>query len=283
MRLSIITVTWNAAEYIGQQIASVKAGAGEMAFEHIIVDNGSTDGTKDVVSQWSHIQLIQNKENLGFAAANNRGVEAATGEYVLFLNPDMTVAAGSLQTLVHWMEGKKQVGLASVRLEDEYGVLHADAVPRRFPTLRDQLAIVLKLARIFPGFVGHYMMNGFDETQEQVVDSVRGAFMLLRRETIDEIGFGFDPRYFVWFEDVDLCKEVQHLGLSVVYTPVISCVDHVGKAFNKQPLFPKQVRFARSMIAYFQKWHPWYQATLLAIAWAPVLGGAWIYSKVARV
>ena len=86
------------------------------------------------------------------------------------------------------------------------------------------------------------------------MDSVRGSFMIMRREVYEKLGWAFDPRYFIWFEDVDLCREVKKMGLKVVYTPVISCVDYVGQSFKKRTTLWKQKQFIKSMAQYFWKW-----------------------------
>ena len=77
-------------------------------------------------------------------------------------------------------------------------------------------------------------MKDFNPEIEQEVETVRGAFMLLRKKTLDKLGWGFDPRYFIWFEDIDLCREIKNMGLKVVYTPMVSCVDLVGQSFKQR-------------------------------------------------
>ncbi len=257
--LSVITVTWNAADLITAQIASVRTGCEQTSYEQIVCDNGSSDATCDVVEQESpHVRLLRNQKNLGFSAANNRALEHASGEFVLFLNPDMRVSRGSLDTIVTWMRQHEDVGLASCKLVDEHDVLHPDAQPRRFPKAWEMIALILKLPHVFPKLLDGYMMRGFDADVEQDVDSARGSFMIVRKKILDELSFGFDPRYFIWFEDVDLCREIQRLGYRVVHTPVISCVDYVGQSFKKRDTLWKQRNFTKSMLTYFQKWEPWY-------------------------
>ena len=108
-------------------------------------------------------------------------------------------------------------------------------------------------------------MKDFNSDSEQEVDSVRGSFMLVRRELIDKLGWGFDPRYFFWFEDVDLCREAKRLGFKVVYTPIVSCVDYFGQSFKQRTSIWKQKIFSRSMLTYFQKWEPWWKWIWIAI------------------
>lgn len=261
MDLSVITVTWNSAEHIAEQIRSVAKGCKNISYEQIIIDNGSTDETVSVVETRfiASVRLIKNDHNAGFAAANNLGYKESRGEFLLFLNPDMVVQPGSLDILVDWMRKHPGVGIAGCKLVNEQGQVNSaagykSALPRRFPTLWNQLLVILKIHHLFPSVLDAYLYKGFDKNKEQEVDSVRGSFMCVRRALLEKLGWAFDPRYYIWFEDVDLCREAKRHGFKVVYTPVISCVDRVGKSFVKRSLLWKQFQLIRSMIKYFWKW-----------------------------
>lgn len=280
MNLSVITVTWNSGKLIGEQIESVKNGCQNISFEEFVVDNGSNDETVKIVREkYPWVKLIANEKNLGFSAPNNMAAKISTGEFLLFLNPDMRVQAGSLDKMVEWMRAHQDVGLASCKLADEKGQLNADAQPRRFPELFDQLAIILKLPHLFPSILDRYMFKDFDADKEQEVDSVRGSFMIMRREVFEKLGFAFDPRYFIWFEDVDTCREVQRLGYKVVHTPIIFCVDYIGQSFKQRTTLWKQKNFTKSMLQYFQKWTPWYIWILIAIFRPVGIAMAWANDK----
>lgn len=258
MQLSVITVTRNSANLIGEQVRSVMAGCKNISFEEIVVDNASTDKTVEIVEkEFPQVKLIKNNTNTGFAFPNNQAAKLAQGEFLLFLNPDMRVAPGSLDSMVEWMRQRPDVGLASCKLLDEHGNLNRGALPRRFPTVWDQLAIILKLPHLFPKIIDKYLFKDFNADVEQEVDSVRGSFMMMRWEVYEKLGRAFDPRYFIWFEDVDLCREVKKMGLKVMYTPIISCVDYIGQSFKKANFFWKQKQFIKSMIKYFCKWGVW--------------------------
>lgn len=255
--LSVITVTWNSSELIVEQIQSVQLGCKNISCQQIVIDNNSPDNTVALIrSQFPTVQVIANTENKGFGPANNQGLPFATGEFLLFLNPDMRVQEGSLDHIFAWMKQHPDVGIASVKLVDEKGNLNEDAQPRRFPRLWEQLALILKLPHIFPHLLNGYMMKGFDATAEQEVDSVRGSFMLMRRELIEKLGWAWDPRYYFWYEDVDICREAKRLGYKVIHTPLISCVDYVGQSFKKRDTLWKQKNFTRSMLTYYKKWEP---------------------------
>lgn len=281
MNLSVITVTWNSAKLIGEQIESVKNGCRNILFEEIVVDNGSTDETVKIIKEkYLWVKLIENKTNLGFGMSNNIAAKISTAEFLLFLNPDMRVEVGSLDKIVEWMRLHTDVGLASCRLIDENGILNADAQPRRFPGVLDQLAIILKLPHLFPSILNRYTFKGFDADKEQEVDSVRGSFIIMRREIFEKLGWAFDPRYFIWFEDVDICREVKKLGFKVVHTPIISCVDYIGQSFKQRTTLWKQKNFTKSMLQYFQKWEPWYKWMWVAIFRPIGIGMAWVNDKI---
>lgn len=256
MDLSIITVTWNSEKLIPEQIRSVSLGCKNISYEEIIVDNASPDGTVELIKRdFPGIKLIANQENNGFGSANNQGVKIAQGEFLLFLNPDMRVEEGSLDKIIAWMKEHPKVGIASCKLVDEHGKVNPDAMPRRFPTVWNALALLLKIPHIFPHVLDTYLMKDFDPDTEQAVDSVRGSFMLVRRELVEKLGWAFDPRYYIWFEDVDICREAKRLGYTVMYTPIISCVDYVGQSFKKRTTWWKQKQFIKSMATYFWKWN----------------------------
>jgi GT2 family glycosyltransferase len=279
MQLSVITVTWNAVEKIREQMQSVREGCEKISFEQIVVDNGSNDNTVEIVRSFPHAKLIANTENTGFAAANNQGVKIASGDFLLFLNPDMLVALGSLDKLVEWLAQHPDTGMVSCKLTDAEGNFNPEASPRRFPTVWDQAALLLKLSHVLPFVLNKYLMKNFEPNKEQEVDSVRGAFMLVRKEIMEQLGWAFDPRYFFWFEDVDLCREVKRLGYKVSYTPIISCVDYVGQSFIKRETLWKQKNFTASMLTYFQKWEPWWKWGIIWILRPVGIALTWLLTK----
>jgi N-acetylglucosaminyl-diphospho-decaprenol L-rhamnosyltransferase len=266
MKLSIITVNTNDGEKILDQIESVIHGAGDLAYEQFVSDNGSTDNSvQDIEKKYKHIKIIKNKKNIGFGAANNAVLSDAKGDYFLFLNPDMRVEKDSLPKIIAWMDKHVDVGIASIKLLDKDGNVSQNALPRRFPHVFDQIMILTKVAKIFPQVLKKYLYVGFDVEKEQEVDSVRGSFMVVRRELVDKLGWAFDPRYFIWFEDVDICREAQKYGYKVMYTPIISCIDYVGQTFKRLPTLQKQKWFTSSMVKYFKKWEPWYKWMLIVL------------------
>ncbi len=253
--LSVITVTWNSAEKIINQISSVIFGCKDISYEQIIADNHSSDDTFAVIkNNFPKVILLENEVNEGFSAANNQALKLAKGEFILFLNPDMKVRSGTLDIMVNWMREHKDAGIAGCKLIKEDGGLNLNSTPRRFPKIFDQLAIIFKFPHLFPGILNKYLFRDFDSDKEQEVDSIQGSFMLVRREILAKLGWAFDPRYFIWFEDVDLCREVKKMGFKVMYTPIVSCIDYGADSFKKRSTWWKQKQFIKSMIKYFFKW-----------------------------
>jgi len=282
MTLSVITVNYNGREHILAQLESVRAGAGELSIEQIVSDNGSTDGSvEEIRTRFPDVKIVENGGNIGFGAANNSGLVLATGDYVLFLNPDMLVVPLSLPVMVKMMEQNPTIGILGPRLNNQAGEFSPEAGPRRFPTVWNQLATMLKVPHLFPGVLDSYLYKGFDYATGQKVDSVRGSFMLVRRELLNTLGWGFDPRYFIWFEDVDLCKEAYRHGYEVWYTALAGAIDYVGQSFKKQPSLTKQKWFTGSMVLYFAKWYPAWQSMVLKIFRPLSLFLVWTQQKLA--
>lgn len=260
MQLSVITVTTNTAKHqkdiFRQNLASVQKELGEgIEGEHFVSDNGSTDDTVAMVKkEFPNVKVIENGKNLGFGAANDMAFKQSTGEFVLFLNPDNIVRPGSLKILYEYMVAHPKVGIVGPKLVDQFGKLNKDALPRRFPKLFDQVCILLKIHKLFPACLNKYLYADLDTDKKQTVESVRGSFMFVRRELLDKLGWAFDPRYFIWFEDVDLCREAWTNGYKVVYNPSVESVDYVGQTFRNISSMQKRKWFMASMIKYFIKW-----------------------------
>lgn len=279
MDISVITVTWNSKQHISKQIASVQRAVKNLAVEQIIVDNASTDGTADDVAQnYPNLKLIQNTTNVGFAKANNQALGQASGEYLLFLNPDTELSEGALETLITFMRSSPKVGIVSPLLTTQSGEVNTEALPRRFPTWRDQAVILLKLHHLFPQLLATYLFKDINPREEQMVDSVRGSCMFVRRSLTEALGFAFDPRYFIWFEDVDLCREAWARDWSVVHLPSATAIDLVGQSFAKQASVWKQRHFSLSMYRYFKKWETAPATILIAVLRPLSIFVVWVYS-----
>lgn len=265
--LSIVTVTYCSEKNIERLIRSVQNGCQTISYEHILIDNGSPDHTLALIQSFENsVTHVANKNNLGFAAANLLGYQQSKGRYLLFLNPDMEVEEKGLDKIVKFMEDRPEAGIVGCQLVDQEGKFNREAAPRRFPKLPEQFMLLLKMQKFFPKALDSYFYKDLDFSKEQCVDTVRGSFMLMRREFITLVGWPFDPRYFIWFEDVDICREAWKRGFSVIYTPLIKCTDAIGQSFKQRDRSWKFRQYAKSLSCYLRKWEPFY-----IWCWAPLI------------
>jgi hypothetical protein len=265
MDLSIITVSWNVKEILRENLKSIFQSSQNISYEVFVVDNNSEDGSVEMVrDEFPQVKLIANSENYGFAKANNQAIKKSQGRYVLLYNPDMKCFPDSFEKMIKWMDEHKDVGVGGCRLVKEDGSDFQHV--RRYPRLFDQLAVILKLPHIFPNILNKYLRADFDYNKESEVDSIRGSFFMIRREVVDKIG-GLDERYFIWFEEVDYCRQVKNAGYKIMYTPQAKCIDLKGKSFDQVPRGKAQEYFKDSMLKYFKKWHPAWQYYILKMAW----------------
>lgn len=308
MDLSIIIVSWNVGEKLKENLLALFKSEGDISFEVFVVDNNSQDGTAEMVKnefpqvypvksdqlvgakQFNGVKLIANKENLGFAKANNQAIKQARGEFILLLNPDMRVLPDTLANMAKWMRKNKQASVAGCHLIDEPGntIKHV----RKFPTIWDQLAIVLKLPHIFPNILDKYLRVDFDYSKPAKVDSVRGGFFMINTGALRATPL-LDERYFLWFEEVDFCRQVYKKNARLLrqpadaarqgevwYTPAAECVDYMGQSFKQLPRGKTQKYFRDSMLKYFKKWHSAWQFRLLRLAWPFGLFITWTGEKI---
>ncbi len=292
MDVSIVIVSWNVREKLKENLLALFKSEGDVSFEIFIADNNSQDGSAEMAKrefpqvhpvkssrlagakQFNGVKLIANAENLGFAKANNQAIKQARGDFILLLNPDTRVLPDTLSNMVKWMRGNKQASVAGCRLIDERGNIIKHV--RRFPSAWDQLAIVLKLPHIFPSVLNKYLRADFDYTKPAKADSVRGGFFMLRNAFPAPL---LDERYFLWFEEVDFCRQVKKNGGEVWYTPAAECVDYAGQSFKQLPRAKTQKYFRDSMLKYFKKWHPAWQYWALKSAWPFGMFITWLGEK----
>lgn len=265
MDLSIIIVSWNVREKLKENLKAMLNSKKGLNMEVFVVDNNSADGSVEMIkNEFPNVRLIANQENFGFAKANNQAIKKAQGNYILLLNPDMKVFPDTLINIVNWMRGNKQASVAGCHLIDESGntIKHV----RKFPRLSDQLAVTLKFPHLFSGVLNDYLRADFDYNKATKVDSIRGGFFMMRRETIEKVGM-LDERFFIWFEEVDYCRRVKAGSGQVWYTPAAKCIDYVGQSFSQVKRGTTQKYFRDSMLKYFKKWHPVWQYYILKTAW----------------
>lgn len=219
--LSIIILTWNSRDHLRRCLESLaRAGWFEKHAEIIVIDNGSVDGTADeVVTGFPGVSLLRNRRNRGVAAGRNQGVGVARGRYLMFLDVDTVVPAGSIEALLDAVQ-VPGVGVVGPRMIAPNGTLQHTG--RRFPTVFGKLGRRLP-GHMFRRWVEIEEMRAADPELSRAVDYVIGACQLIRREVVDEVGL-LDERIFYGPEDVDFCIRARDRGWQVRYVPCASIV-----------------------------------------------------------
>jgi GT2 family glycosyltransferase len=216
--LDVVIVCWNAGTSLRECLRSLETAQAEGAAigRVVVVDNGSsTDPAEPGVSALP-IQLIRNARNVGFAAACNQAAAESRADYLLFLNPDVVLGPGGLTASVSLLEDERHrdTGVVGIQLVDERGTVTRTCARR--PRRLTFLASLLRLHRLWPGPLTSYLMLEWDHAASRDVDHVTGAFYLVRRAVFVALG-GFDERFFVYFEDLDLSMRVRQAGWTIRY------------------------------------------------------------------
>ena len=232
--LSIIILNYNTVGVTRDCLKSVEKNRGEVELEAVVSDNGSTDGSIEMIrNEFPWVKLIENKANLGFAKGNNRARRVATGKYILFLNTDTIVKKGTLKETVSYMEEHPEAGALSCRLVLADGTLDKDA-RRGFPTPWVSLTHFSGLDRLFPNsrLFAKYWYGGVGEENIQEVDVIQGAYFLSRKKLLDKVGW-FDEDYFLDGEDIDLCWKITKAGYKIIYYPKAEIIHLKGATKGK--------------------------------------------------
>lgn len=257
MILSVVLVSYNTAKMTIEALDSLFTSKTTFELEVIIIDNASSDNSVDLIKKhYPDLALIENKENVGFGRANNQALDVMTGDYLLLLNTDAFVKADTLQKTVDFMVNNPDCGLLGVRLVGRDGALQPSC--RFFPTPFNLFANRMGLSRVFNNIqLVDDPKTNHNATQE--CDWVPGCYYLLRRKTIDEVGL-FDPRYFMYSEEVDHCFAIKKAGWKVIYYSEVDVV-HIGgesaKAISNISSVSRQVPHLQieSELLYFRKNH----------------------------
>jgi GT2 family glycosyltransferase len=231
--VSVVIVSFNTRAVLRECLQSVDREVGRLLVQVIVVDNASTDGSAEMVEQeFPGVLLIRSPVNLGFGRANNLGFEAAQGRFIVLLNSDAFLTEGALARSVAHMVADPHVGLCGGRLVGRDGAWQPSA--RMFPNLVNDLIVLSGLAARYPQsrFFGRPDRTWADEKEAAEVDWVPGAYSMVRAEALAAAG-PFDPRFFLYFEEVDLCLRIRQKGYSIWYWPDIVVI-HLGGESSRQ-------------------------------------------------
>ncbi len=263
MKLSICIVSWNTRDLLRKCLASIYKYPPSCDFEVFAADNNSSDGTPDMVAKdFPQVLLIKNKENLGFARANNQIIEKTKGTYILLLNPDAEVFERSIDILIDFLDKNPDAGVVAPKLINSDGSLQRSCMG--FPTLGAMAMRQLFLEALVPfnPYTKKYLMSGFKHDKLAEVDQPMGACLLVRKEIIDKIG-PFDSGYYMFFDEVDLCFRIKKAGWRIFFDPASIVMHHGGTAVKKWSPFKLSKVWTASRNHYFKKHHG--TAALLAL------------------
>jgi N-acetylglucosaminyl-diphospho-decaprenol L-rhamnosyltransferase len=257
MQLTTVIVSYNTRHLLDECLASLHAAEAAIGGGHcVVVDNASRDGSADhVAAHHPGVQLIRLPDNVGFGRANNAAVPHVHSPYVLLLNTDAFMAPESLQASIAHMEAHPECGVLGARLFNRDGSPQPSA--RNFPTPWNVFLLHAGLGRFFPGTPGIDLPPP-DGTQTQPCDWVPGCYLLIRKSVIDQVGL-FDPLFFLYAEEVDLCRRVRQAGWEVHCFPGARVV-HLGgeSAKSDAPLTASaqiDLLAMESSLLYFRKHH----------------------------
>lgn len=232
MKVSIISVTYNSQMEIANMIDSVFRSCKKNSFEIIISDNSPNSETENVIKEFQrkhkNIIYIKNHENLGFSKGNNKGVEKSSGEYVLFLNPDMVLEEDAVDGVVDFLEQTNDAGAATCAVFLP-GEKLDDSCHRGFPTPWNSFSYFFGLSKLFPKlkiFAGYNMTYlNFSKTHE--IDSLAGSFMMIPRKVGESLNW-WDEDYFFYGEDIDFCYRIKKLGYKIYFIPQYRALHYKG-------------------------------------------------------
>lgn len=249
MKLSIIIVAYNSENFIEKCVKSLLKNLPSSS-EVIIIDNNSSDGTvKRLKNFLPKILLIESDRNLGFGKANNLAAKKAKGEYLFFLNPDTEVLQPIFDELVEFYEGEKDAGIVSPKLVQMDGRVQESV--KRLPT-------ILGAVREYILGIPHAYSQYAPQTNKPLeVESVYGAAMLIKKDLFQEVN-GFDEKFFLYYEDVDLCKRIKTLGKKIYYYPNVLIKHMVGATKSEQ----NRYRLNKDS---FNKYHGFFEAFILQV------------------
>lgn len=258
MDLSVIIVNWNTEALLRNCLRSVYGTIEGLAFEAIVVDNASADGSVAMLKvEFPQVRRIENYDNRGFAAANNQAFRAMTGRYALLLNSDTVLTEGAVPELFAFMEEHPEAVMACGQL------LNADGSKQnsiaRFPTLPSLLLNMPLLETLFPD---RYPSKRQDYRHPIEVDSCIGACLIVRKSAIDGVG-GFDERYFFFFEETDWARTMRQAGGKIYHVPTARIYHLQGKSVGTS--VRSRMHFYRSRYLYFMKWESPARSLLAAV------------------
>ena len=258
MVLSIIIVNYNVRQLLAQCLESVYNAIGQdpslpAAAEIFVVDNASTDGSREELpTAFPGVHFIWNAHNVGFGKANNQAIPLISGKYVLFLNPDTLISPDCFTRCIAFMDTHADAGALGVRMLDGQGLFLKES-KRGYPSAMTSFFKLSGIAALFPGsrIFARYYLGHLSESENHPVEILSGAFMLVRKETLDKTG-GFDERFFMYAEDIDLSYRITLAGYQNYYLAEASITHLKGQSTPRDRVHLDL--FYQAMIQFVEKY-----------------------------
>ncbi|MCD4760989.1 glycosyltransferase family 2 protein [bacterium] len=288
--ITVIIVNWRVRALLEKCLNSIIANSDGFNVRIIVVDNDSRDGTSEMLMmEYPQVRVIALPSNIGFAAGNNLAIKQAEADYVFFLNPDTEILPGFFANIMEYMQEHPEVGIVGPKILNLDKSLQLSV--RRSPDLVSQtltllklqnilgtnkplehyvakifIPLILKFRKFFSGgkILPYYLAGDFDYDKEQSVEQIMGAAMVIRSDVLDKIGV-FDEKFFIWFEEVDLCLRARQAGVVIKYFPGAAILHQGGCSFSKRNVIRKQVIFNKSLLYYFWKHKPKWQWLIILL------------------
>lgn len=251
--ISLVIVNYKVKEYIANLLHSVEKAKGELNLQTIVVDNNSQDDSIAFLEKrFPWVTYIENEQNVGFGKANNQGFEIAEGEYTLIINPDTLVSEDTFEEMISHMKANTTCGACGCKILNPDGTFAPES-KRSVPSIVSSLYKVIGLTALFPEskVFGDYYLGWIPEDEVHTVSVLSGAFMFWRTSVLKKLG-GFDERFFMYGEDIDLCYRIQETDYHIDYVPTTSIIHYKGESTRKGDL--KYVRiFNKALYQFFEK------------------------------
>lgn len=219
MDLSVIIVNYKSQDKVLKCLAALdRAEWGNLTHEIIVVDNNSGDDLAQVITAYPEVKIIKSEKNLGMGGGNNLGARNSQGEFILILNPDTAVQDDAILKLHRHLKENKQAGIVGPKLLNPDGTLQYSCL--RFPKIHTPILRRTFFGGLSPRHLDNFLMKDYDHAVTRTVDWLMGSCFLIRREILEKDGYIFDEKYFMYFEDTDLCRRVKAKhNYEVVYHP----------------------------------------------------------------
>jgi GT2 family glycosyltransferase/lipopolysaccharide/colanic/teichoic acid biosynthesis glycosyltransferase len=262
--ISVIIVNYNVRDFLDNALVSIQKALPGLKGEIVVVDNASDDGSLEMLERkFPDVRVIANKQNLGFAKANNQALQQARGKYLLLINPDTLVQEDTLRVMIQFFENNPDVGLTTCKILRHDGSF-ALSCRRSFPSPWVAFTKLVGLAALFPKskLFGKYNLTYLSPDESYEVDAVSGSFMMLRREVYERVG-GLDEEYFMYGEDLDWCYRIQKAGWKIYYVPTTKIIHYHGESTKRSNI--------DELRTFYQAMHLFVKKHLSASLWTTVL------------